>query len=57
MAGPQGIAEVGSRIFISGYISNPNQEATYNSEYNRDGFIVSIDQANGTTVWAKSYIS
>lgn len=54
-ATPDGITEIEGNIFISGSIRVPNNEAQYNSEYNRDGFIVSINSSTGKTNWSKSY--
>lgn len=55
MAGPLGMAEMGTRLFVAGYIRNPNTEVQYNSEYNQDGFIVCLNTADGGTVWSKMY--
>jgi gliding motility-associated-like protein len=52
---PLGVAEYGNNIFVSGNLANPNQEAQYNSEYNKDGFIVCLNSSSGATNWSKNY--
>lgn len=53
-ASPQGIVEKGNHIYISGFLSFPNQENDY-SEYNYDGFILKIESNTGSTLWTKNY--
>jgi gliding motility-associated-like protein len=53
-ATPKSVTRIHQTLFISGFVNDPNNDG-FNSEYNKDGFLMSMELSSGQTNWTKIY--